>query len=319
MAQMMKAAVIDRFGPGAELQLQDIPVPQITPDQLLIEVHATSVNPIDWKIADGQMAGRYGREFPMVLGFDVSGVVARAGSNVTGFRPGDAVFARSDNGPGGCYAEFVALNPRTVTARPATLSHAEAAAIPLAGLTALNGLRTVAQLRAGQRALVNGACGGVGVFAVQLARILGAHVTAVCGTDKLALARELGADAVIDYQRGDSLAAGHTFDVIYDTVGALSYPQARERLTEAGLYLTLVPAPGIEFFMPGQTGRKARGGYFVVWTPTAADLKLLGDWAQDRRLRPVIDSVYSLAQINAAHLRSRSLRARGKIVIQVRS
>ncbi len=314
----MQAAVIDSFGPSVPIQVRDVPRPSPGPGQLVIEVHATSVNPIDWKIPGGQMAARYGANFPMILGFDASGVVVQVGPGVTTFAPGDAVFARSDVGAGGCYAEYALLNARTVTLKPLELSHAEAAAMPLAALTALNGLRDPGHLQAGQRALVVGAAGGVGTFAVQIARNMGAHVTGVCSTVNLALARELGAGKVIDYTREPVLVPGAGYDIVYDTIGVYGPEAARPALNAQGIYLTLVPVPGIEFFMPGKTVRKPGAGYFLVWAPTGADLGILAGWVREGRLRPVIDSEFRLDDIRAAHERSQTLRARGKIVIRVR-
>ena len=314
----MRAAVINEFGPSVSLALRDVPRPVPGAGQLLIEVHASSVNPIDWKIPGGQMAARYGSTFPMILGFDASGVVVEAGAGVTGFAAGDVVFARSDVGAGGCYADYAVLNVRTVARKPEELSHAEAAAMPLAALTALNGLRDPGQLKAGQRVLIIGASGGVGTYAVQIARNMGAQVTAVCSAPNLALARELGAEQVIDYTREPVLVAGANYDVIYDTVGAHDLTVARPALSDSGVYLTLVPVPGIEFFMPGQTRRKSGGGYFLVWAPTAADLEILAGWVRERRLKSVIDSEFRLDDISAAHARSKTLRARGKIVVRVK-
>jgi NADPH:quinone reductase-like Zn-dependent oxidoreductase len=314
----MKAAVIEAFGTAIPMRVCAVPRPAPGPGQVLIEVHASSVNPIDWKIPGGQMAARYGSTFPLTLGFDASGVVAEVGAEVTAFAPGDEIFARSDVGAGGCYAEYAVLNTRTVARKPMELSHAEAAAMPLAALTALNGLRDPGHLKAGQRVLIIGAAGGVGTYAVQIARNMGAHVTAVCGTANLAFVRELGAEHVIDYRREPVLVAGANFDVIYDTVGAHNLTLAQPALSERGVYLTLVPVPGIEFFMPGQTQRKAGGGYFLVWAPTAADLRILAGWAREGRLKSVIDSEFHLDDISAAHTRSKTLRARGKIVIRVK-
>lgn len=314
----MKAAVIEKFCPAVPMQVRDVPRPVPGPGQVLIEVHASSVNPIDWKIPGGQMPARYGAEFPMILGFDAAGVVVEVGAGVTAFAPGHAVFARSDIGAGRCYAEYAVLNVRTVARKPEKLSHAEAAAMPLAALTALNGLRDPGQLKAGQRALIIGASGGVGTYAVQIARNLGARVTAVCSTANLALARELGADEVRDYTREPVLVPGAGYDIIYDTVGAHSLAAARPALADGGCYVTLVPGPGIEFFMPGQTVRKPGGGYFLVWAPTAADLETLAGWVREGRLRSVIDSEFRLEDISAAHARSQTLRARGKIIIRVK-
>lgn len=313
----MKAAVIDQFGPSSALQVRDIPTPEITVDQILVEVHAASVNPIDWKIRDGMMGDRYGKEFPMVLGLDASGVVVKVGDSVTEFKEGDEVYARSDNGAGKCYAEYVALNPGTVALKPESLSHVEAAAIPLAALTPLIGMRDCAGLKAGDRILIIGASGGVGIFAVQIAKLMGADVTAVCSTRNIDLARELGADRVIDYTKGEVLQAGDDYDVIYDTVGAQTYVSAKPALKEEGIYLTLVPVPGIDFFIPGQTERMTGKGYFVAWTPHASDLRILSDWVASGQLRPVIDSEYPLEEIRQAHERSQTLRAQGKIIIRM--
>jgi NADPH:quinone reductase-like Zn-dependent oxidoreductase len=315
---MMKAAVLDKFGPSSVMQIRDLPMPEIGADQVLLEVFAGSVNPIDWKIREGMMAARYGEEFPMVLGFDASGIVADVGDNVTGFKKGDEVFARSDIGAGKCYAEYAAINVSTLAPKPGSISHEEAAAMPLAALTALNGLRGVGQLAAGQRALIIGASGGVGIYAVQIAKCIGAHVTAVCSGRNADLAIELGADQVIDYTQQNPLATDVPYDVIYDTVASQQYAEAREVLTENGVYMTLVPSDGIDFFFPGQTERQPRGGYFLVWAPTAADLIIISDWVQAGKLRSVIDSTYALDEIGEAHERSQTLRARGKIVIKLK-
>lgn len=315
----MKAVVIDEFGASSPLKVREVPKPKITVDELLVEVYASSVNPIDWKIGDGMMGDRYGDEFPMILGFDVSGVVVDTGVNVTNFQAGDEVFARSTNGAGKCYAEYVSLNPDTVAQKPEQISHAEAAAMPLAALTALNGLKNFGSLAPRQRALIVGASGGVGSYAVQIAKNIGATVTAVCSGVNIEMVRELGADWVTDYTQQDPLETAEPYDLIYDAVGVLEYSAAREKLTDAGVYMTLVPVDGIDFMFPGQTERKPRGGYFLVWTPAEKDLVILADWVRNGKLRSIIDSEYSLDTIAEAHERSRTERARGKIVIKVRS
>lgn len=314
----MKAAVLDKFGPSSVMEVRDLPTPVIAADQVLVEVIAAAVNPVDWKIREGWMQERFGSDFPMILGFDASGTVAEVGTDVTGFQPGDAVFARSNVGPGGCYAEFAAINANTVALRPEELNDEEAAAMPLAALTALNGLRDVGRLQPGQRVLINGAVGGVGVFAIQIAKNMGAHVTGVCSTHNLGLARELGADEVIDYKKQDPLRMGRSWDVIYDTVGYLDVQLTRRYLAPEGVYITLVPAEGVEFFIPGQTQIKPHGAYFLVWMPTAADLVALADWVREGTLRSVLDSVYPLEQVREAHERSQTERARGKIVLRVK-
>lgn len=264
------------------------------------------------------MAMRYGDEFPMILGWDCSGVVTAVGEGVSDFAVGDEVFARSDVSTGRCYAEYAVLNTRTVVKKPASLTHEEAGSIPLVGLTAINGLRTCANVQPDQRVLIIGASGGVGTLAVQIAKNMGAHVTGVCSEKNLELVASLGADAVVDYNKADAFETDEPYDVIYDTVGARTYVEAKSALTENGTYLTLVPVPEIEFFIPGQTEWEPGKGYFVAWTPTAEDLRILADWVDEGKLRPVIDSVFTLDQIRDAHLRSQTDRAVGKIVVKVR-
>ena len=314
----MKAAVLDKFGSVDVLQLRDMPVPEPGEGQVLVEVHATNINPIDWKMREGQMAMRYGDEFPMILGWDCSGVVIEVGAGVTDFAVGDEVFARSDVSTGRCYAEFAVLNTTTVVKKPAALSHVEAGAVPLVGLTTINGLKACANLQPGQRVLIIGASGGVGTLAVQIAKNMGAHVTGVCSAGNMELVASLGVDAVIDYNSEDALQTDEPYDIVYDTVGARSSDEARSALTPDGTYLTLVPVAGIDFFMPGQTEWAPGKGYFVAWTPTAADLQILADWAAEGKLRVVIDSEFSLDDIKQAHLRSETEHAVGKIVIKVR-
>ncbi len=311
--------MLSSFGPASVMEIAEIARPTAGVGQLLVEVHAAGVNPIDWKIRNGWMSERYGCDFPMILGFDVSGVVAETGAGVANFRRGDLVFARSDVGAGGCYAEYAVLNASTVVRKPDELNHEEAAAMPLAALTALNGLREPGRLQAGQRVLINGASGGVGIYAVQIAKNLGAHVSGVCSAGNVDLVRELGADEVIDYTSRQPLQTDGSWDLIYDAVGSLSCAEARDKLGPDGVYLTLVPADGIEFFFAGQTERQPRGGYFLVWSPTAADLETLADWVRASNLRSVIDSVYPLEEIRAAHERSQTERSRGKIVLRIKA
>ncbi len=314
----MRAAVLDAFGGVDALEVRDVQRPEPGEGQILVQVHTTNVNPIDWKMREGQMAARYGDEFPMILGWDCSGVVEQVGPGVTEFAVGDEVFARSDVSTGRCYAEYALLNTRTVVPKPKSLSHLEAGAIPLVGLTAINGLRECAQLEEGQRVMVIGASGGVGTLAVQIARNMGAgHITGVCSSKNIELVASLGVDEVIDYTQQDPFVTEQPYDIVYDTIGAHSHDAARAALTPDGTYLTLVPAPGIDFFIPGQTQREKGKGYFVAWTPTAADLQVLANWAEEGKLRVVIDSTFNLEDIRAAHERSQTEHAVGKIVIEV--
>ncbi|MGI9309512.1 MAG: NADP-dependent oxidoreductase [Gammaproteobacteria bacterium] len=314
----MKAAVFDEFGGASVMQIRDIDRPEPESGQVLIEVHAASINPIDWKIREGMMTMRFGEDFPQRLGMDASGVVKSVGADVSGFKPGDEVIARSDNLAGKCYAEFVAVNEGVVAPKPSSMSHTEAGALPLAGLTALIGLRDCGELQAGQRVLIVGGSGGVGTYAVQIAKNMGAHVTAVCSGKNHELVKSLGADELIDYTCEEVFVPGVTYDVVYDTIGAHDVASAQPTLTDNGVYLTLVPVAGVDFFIPGQTEREAGKGYFVAWTPSSADLEILNAWVEAGKLHSVIDSEFSLEQIREAHERSETLHAVGKIVLNVK-
>ncbi|MBI3288562.1 MAG: NAD(P)-dependent alcohol dehydrogenase, partial [Elusimicrobia bacterium] len=219
----MKAAVIDEYGPADVLRVREVPRPAPRPDQILIEVHASSVNPIDWKIRGGALSLLTGRSFPMILGYDVSGRVVEAGAAVARFRVGDLVYARSDSKTGRAYAQYVAVGEGAAALKPKNASHEEAAAVPLAALTSFQALRDLGRIEKGGRVLVIGASGGVGVYAVQIAKALGAHVTAVCGTDNVALVRDLGADVVIDYRKESGLGASDSYDIIFDAVASQGF------------------------------------------------------------------------------------------------
>jgi len=263
------------------------------------------------------MGSRYDDHFPQVLGFDASGIVAETGADVTKFKVGDEVYARSDIGAGRCYAEYVALNAQTVAPKPAGLSHLEAAGMPMAALTPLVGFRDCAKLNPGDRVIIIGASGGVGLFAVQIAKIMGADVTAVCSSTNIDLVMEMGADRVIDYTHEEVLKSGEHYDLIYDAVGSQDIQVAKTFLTSRGIYMTLAGITDVEFFIPGQSERVDGAAYFMPWAPHAADLEILSGWVEEGNLRPVIDSEFALDDIRQAHELSQTLRARGKIVIRV--
>ena len=313
----MKAAIINAYGPPSVLEVTEIERPVPGSGQVLIEVHASSVNPIDWKIRDGSMKFRFGSNFPMVLGFDIAGVVAGLGADVTGLSPGQAVVARSDSRTGAAYAEYVAVGQNSVVPKPSEISDEHAAAMPLAALTAVQGFRDNAKTKAGDNVLVIGASGGVGSYAVQIARILGATVTAVCSAPNLELAKELGADRVIDYTDRDVFETDRPYDLIYDAVAKHSFAAAAPALTRDGMYLTTHPAPNALLRIVFANRFSRRKTALVFCRPRGDAIALLTRWMVEGRLRSVIDSVFPLEDIAAAHKRSETERARGKIVIRI--
>jgi 2-desacetyl-2-hydroxyethyl bacteriochlorophyllide A dehydrogenase len=312
----MKAVVIRRYGAAEVLQYEDVEQPKIEPTQLLVKVRASSVNPIDWKIRQGMLSLITGNKFPKILGFDVAGDVVAVGSDVTRFKAGDAIYGGTSF-PGGGYAEFAAVPENLVALKPTNLSYEEAAAVPLAALTALQALRNEGNIQTEQTVLINGAAGGVGIFAVQIAKALGAVVTGVSSAKNLDLVKSLGADRVIDYTQQDFTEDTAQYDIIFDAVGKRSLSQTKKVLKPNGIYITTLPSPEVFFesvltaFLPGQKAK------FILEKPNTQDLVYLKELIEAGKIRVVIDRTYPLQELAAAHSYSETGRAVGKIAIAV--
>ncbi len=312
----MKAIVIRRYGSAEVLQYEDVAQPQIKPNQLLVKVHASSVNPIDWKTRQGMLSLLTVNQFPLILGFDVAGEVVAVGSQVTGFQIGDAVYG-SNSFPGGAYAEFAAVPENLIAPKPKNLSFEEAATVPLAALTALQALRDQGNIKSSQTVLINGASGGVGMFAVQIAKALGTEVTGVCSSKNLEFVKSLGADRVIDYTKEDFTDNSGQYDIILDAVGKRSLSNCKRVLTPNGIYISTLPTPEVFIqslltaFFPGQKAK------FVIERPNTEDLVYLKELIETGKMRTVIDRSFPLAELAAAHSYSESERTVGKIAIVV--
>ncbi|HSR51596.1 MAG TPA: NAD(P)-dependent alcohol dehydrogenase [Acidobacteriota bacterium] len=313
----MKAVVIRRYGSPDVLRIEDVPRPRCGEAQILVENHASSVNPVDWKIRRGYLAPFLLWRFPRVLGFDLCGRVVESGRQVSGFQPGDRVYARSDGWTGRAYAQFTALAASAVAPKPESLSVEEAAAVPLAALTALQALRDLGGLQAGQKVLVVGASGGVGHFAVQIAKALKARVTGVCGTRNLELVRDLGADDVIDYTQRDPFQDARRYHIVFDAVDAHSYSKSRSCLESGGRYITTLPSAGNLWWALWTALRPGKKCAIIKVKPVGEDLRLLNSFIQSAQLRPVIDSTFELEDIAQAHQRSESGHVTGKVVIRI--
>ncbi|MEM1206162.1 MAG: NADP-dependent oxidoreductase [Acidobacteriota bacterium] len=317
----MKAVAIDRFGPSDVLEYRDWPTPSPGPRQVLIAVRAASVNPRDWMIRGGKYVFKAMLpKLPFVLGSDVAGVVAAVGPRVRGFEVGDEVFAMQPSSRGfGGYAEFIAIDERSIAPKPQGVPFPEAAAVPLAALTALQALRNDAGLRPGGRVVVIGASGGVGHYGVQIARALGAGtVVGVASGANGELLKDLGADIAVDYrsQRFQDVVDGA--DVVFDAVGRSSFAECRGVLTRRGTYVTTVPSPGAVAHAVRSRlwpfGKRCR---IVLVRAAGEDLRLLGGFMAEGRLRSILDLEVPLERAREAHDHSRSLRTRGKNVLLV--
>jgi NADPH:quinone reductase-like Zn-dependent oxidoreductase len=325
-ATTMKAIVRDKYGPPDGVELQEVEKPEVTDDGLLVRVRAASVNRVDWYDVTGTpwiarpMTGLRGPE-SRFTGRDFAGTVEAVGNRVTDLRPGDEVFGGKKGG--GSFAEYVGV-PADVARKPPGLTFEEAAAVPVAALTALQGLRDHGQLQPGQKVLVNGASGGVGTFAVQIAKALGAEVTGVCSKRNVEQARSLGADHVIDYTAEDFTRTGQRYDLILDIAGSKSWSQCR-RVLNPNAILVIVGAEGSRLMGPlGHIAKMRLGALrgsqkavFFVANFNEPDLAVLSDLLETGKVKPVVERRYELVEAADALRYMGEGHARGKIVIGV--
>ena len=324
---LMKAMVYRCYGSPQVLKLEDVAKPVPAADEVLVRVHAASVNPLDWHYMRGKpylirMSQGFGTPDDARLGVDFAGTVEAVGSSVTRFKPGDEVFG----GRFGACAQYVSVRQdHALALKPANVSFEQAASVPIAAVTALQGLRDKGQLRAGQKVLINGASGGVGTFAVQIAKALGAEVTGVCSTRNVPLVRSLGADHVIDYTREDFTRNGQHYDLILDIVGSHSLLQYRRVLNPKG---TLVIAGSasvgnwVGFLVTPLDAIILSKFVTQKFVPYLADLNhedlsVLGGLMQSGKVTPLIDRTYSLQELPAAMGYGEEGHARGKVVITI--
>lgn len=315
----MKAMQYQGYGAPDQLKLSEVPAPRPGPSQLLVRVAATSVNPVDWKLHTGQYRLLMPIRFPSIPGFDVAGEVVEVGSQVTRFRVGERIFAMLNprRVRGGAAAEYALVDEAAAARAPANLSAQEAAAIPLAGLTALQGLRDLGEIAAGQHVLIVGASGGVGHFAVQIARHLGATVTAVASDRRAAMLHALGAERVIDYTRERNWAGRLPYDLVFDVIVRRPVRTFFPWMTSRGVYVSSLPSAGrvaAALLLPLISRRRVR---IVGVQARGADLEELRALCERGALRPVIDRVFPLAELAAAHAYSQQGHTAGKIVITV--
>jgi NADPH:quinone reductase-like Zn-dependent oxidoreductase len=323
----MKAIVQDEYGSPDVLELREIDQPVVKDDEALVRVHATSANPADWHFMRGLpyvMRPQAGLRKPKngVLGRDIAGQVEAVGQDVTRFRPGDEVFANVERGG---FAEYACVSEGLLVLKPANLTFEQAAAVPLAALTALQGLRDAGQVQPGQKVLIIGASGGVGTFAVQIAKALGADVTAVCSTRNVELVRSIGADHVIDYIENDFTESGQKYDLILQLAGTRSPSDCRRVLASKGtLLLSSGESDGRWIGPVDRIIKAAVLSPFVsqklrpfLAKPDQDDLQFLKELIEAGKVKPVIDRTYSLGGAPAAIRYLEEGHARGKVVITV--
>jgi NADPH:quinone reductase-like Zn-dependent oxidoreductase len=318
----VKAAVLDGYGGSDKLVVREVEAPRPGPGQVLFRVRAASVNPIDWKIRQGRMRLPIRAPLPAVLGFDAAGEVTEIGPEVSRFAPGDEVYGLLDNPLGGAYAEYAVARESSLAPKPPSFSFEEAAAVPLAGLTALQALRDRGEIAPGERLLVNGAAGGVGHFAVQIGAAFGVQVTGVASGRNQDLVRALGAERAIDYEEVDFTGEDEAYDVVFDAVGNRTFDDCTAVLArEGGIYVTtqagLRDWVWIALTALGGLAGRGRRARFIRTRPSGKDLDVLGHLAQIGKLRPAVGRVYPLDEIQRALAASETGHARGKIVVRI--
>jgi NADPH:quinone reductase-like Zn-dependent oxidoreductase len=332
----MKAFIVDRYG-KASGRLGQMPEPEVRPEDVLVEVHAAGVNPLDLKIRNGELKLLLPYGLPVILGNEGSGVVLRVGSRVQRFKPGDEVYARPDKGRIGTFAELIAIDQADVALKPKTLGMEEAASIPLVALTAWQALVDRAKLKRGEKILIHAGSGGVGTIAIQLAKHLGAFVAATTSSSNVDFVKSLGADVVVDYKREDFEKALQDYDVVLNSLDAQTLRKSLNVLKPGGKLISISGPPDPEFaqemglnwgvkqimgllsYRIRKAAKRRRVNYSFLFMKASADqLGQIGTLVDAGALRPVVDRVYPIDSIAEALAHVESGRAKGKVVVRLR-
>ena len=333
----MKAFIVDRYGSKDGVRFGDMPEPELRDDDVLVQIHAASVNPLDSKTRDGEFKIILPYRLPLILGNEVAGVVVRVGSRVRRFKPGDEVYARPHQDRIGTFAEFISMNEADVAMKPKNLTMEEAASIPLVGLTAWQVLVERASLKKGQKVLIHAGSGGVGTFAIQLAKHLGATVATTTSTANVDLVKSLGADIVVDYKKDDFEKVLSGYDVVLNSLGKDTLEKSLQVLKPGGKLISISGPPdaafakesGLNWFLQQvmrllsfgirRKAKRHRVSYsFVFMRASGEQLSKITSLIDDGIIRPVMDRVLPFAETKAAMAYVETGRAKGKVVVKVR-
>lgn len=312
----MKAVQISNYGSPETLKItNDAPKPTVTPGQLLIEVHSAGVNPVDVKICEGRLQQAVPLRFPATIGLDFSGVVDTVGNNVTGFEAGDEVFGEASllKGGSGSFAEYVVVDAKNVAHKPTSINATSAAALPLAGISAWQALVDHIGISKGKKILIHGGAGGIGIFAILLAKHLGAYVAATVSTEDAQFVKELGVDEIIDYKKQAFEKLLSNYDAVYDVVGGDTYTKSFKVLKKGGIIVSSIEQPRIEL-------EQQFGVNSVIQTTKVnkEDLSKLAGLVDKGIIKVVIDKTFPLEQTAAALTHLKNNHSRGKVVVQVK-
>ncbi|BBP59468.1 NADP-dependent oxidoreductase [Pseudomonas sp. St316] len=333
----MKAFSIDRYGKKVALRATDRPEPELGKDDVLVEIHAAGVNPLDLKIRDGEFKMILPYRMPLIMGNDLAGVVVRVGSRVQRFKPGDEVYARPDDNRIGAFAEFIAIRESSLAIKPKALSMEEAASIPLVGLTAWQALVEKADVKKGQKVLIHAGSGGVGTVAIQLAKHLGAYVATTTSTTNIEWVKQLGADIVIDYKKDDFEKVLHGYDLVLNSLGTETLEKSLQVLKPGGRLISISGPPDADFAKSaGLSGflklvmgllsygirkkAKRRGVIysFLYMRASGDQLRKITALIDARVIRPVVDRVFPFESTPDALAYVETGRAKGKVIVKVK-
>ncbi|HDX9609762.1 TPA: NADP-dependent oxidoreductase [Bacillus toyonensis] len=332
----MKAMIIDRYG-KVPMRMTEVPTPEITEYEVLAEIHAASINPIDFKIRDGKVKMLLKYEMPLILGNDFSGVIVKVGAKVTNFKVGDEIYARPRKNKIGTFAEYIAIHEDDIALKPKNLSFEEAASIPLVGLTSYQALHDIMQLQKGQKILIHAGSGGVGTFAIQLAKIMGATVTTTASEAGANLVTSLGADEIINYKTEKFEDILKNYDAVFDTIGGATLEKSFNIIKSGGNIVSVSGMPNARFGKEFGSGffktllfslaskkltaleKKHNAQYsFLFMKPSGDQLRTIANYIEAGQIQPVIDRVFPFEDAQKAMEYSESGRAKGKIIVKIK-
>jgi len=308
----MKAVVIHEYGGPEVLKYEDVPQPEPKQDQLRIHVIAAGVNPVDGMIRSGMFDKEGRRAFPVILGGDISGVVEKVGSNITKFKSGDPVFAYVSLDNSGGYAQYAVVTEREAAPKPKSLTYVEAAAVPIVALTAWQALIDTAKLKAGQTVLIHGGSGGVGSFAIQIAKAHGAKVIATASTANQELLKQLGADVAIDYTKQNFENVAKDVDVVLDSIGKDTLARSYGVVKKGGIIVSLVARPD-----PAELEKHGIRGEALSVDPNSDELSEIGKLIDEKKINVIVSQTFPLSEARKAQEQVATGHTRGKIVLKV--
>ncbi|MDH4421988.1 NADP-dependent oxidoreductase [Bacillus cereus] len=332
----MKAMIIDKYG-KAPMRMTEVPTPEINEYEVLAEIHAASINPIDFKIRDGKVKMLLKYEMPLILGNDFSGVIVKVGAKVTRFKVGDAIYARPRKNKIGTFAEYIAIHEDDIALKPKNLSFEEAASIPLVGLTSYQALHDIMHLQQGQKILIHAGSGGVGTFAIQLAKIMGATVTTTASEAGADLVKSLGADEMINYKTEQFEEVLKDYDAVFDTIGGATLEKSFNIIKNGGNIVSVSGMPNARFGKEFGSGffktllfslaskkltaleKKHNAQYsFLFMKPSGDQLRIIANYIEAGKIKPIIDRIFPFEDAQKAMEHSESGRAKGKIIVKIK-